>query len=93
MSIYPYLRPLWAALAVSALVNLASLTDSMTILMIANVINLLCYAVNISASCQNISRKNRYYLSVWIPLLHKLHSSLIAFLIFTAKHWQNDRII
>ena len=45
MSIYPYLRPLWAALAVSALVNLASLTDSMTILMIANVINLLCYAV------------------------------------------------
>lgn len=43
MKIYPYLRVLWGALAVSAALNLAVLSSSMLVLMAANVVNLLCY--------------------------------------------------
>ena len=45
MKIYPHLRVLWGALAVSAAVNLAALSDSITVLLVANVINLLAYCV------------------------------------------------
>ena len=45
MKIYPHLRVLWGALAVSALLNLAALSTSMQVLLAANVLNLLCYGV------------------------------------------------
>lgn len=45
MKIYPLLRVLWGALAVSAAVNLAALSNSMTVLLAANIINLLAYVV------------------------------------------------
>lgn len=45
MKIYPYLRLLWLALAGSALINLAALSPSMTVLMAANVLNLACYGL------------------------------------------------
>ena len=38
MKIYPHLRVLWGALAVSAAINLAALSDSMAVLLAANVI-------------------------------------------------------
>lgn len=43
MKIYPHLRVLWGALAVSAVVNLAALSTSMAVLLAANVINLAAY--------------------------------------------------
>lgn len=43
MKIYPHLRVLWAALAVSAAINLAALSSSMVVLLAANIINLLAY--------------------------------------------------
>lgn len=45
MKIYPHLRVLWGALAVSAAINLAALSDSMAVLLAANVLNLMCYGV------------------------------------------------
>lgn len=45
MKIYPHLRVLWGALAVSAVINLAALSDSMAVLLAANVLNLMCYGV------------------------------------------------
>lgn len=45
MKIYPLLRVLWGALAVSAAVNLAALSNSMAVLLAANIINLLAYVV------------------------------------------------
>ncbi len=45
MRIYPHLRVLWGALAVSALINLAALSDSMTVLLAANIVNLAAYGV------------------------------------------------
>ena len=45
MKIYPYLRLIWLALAGSALINLTALSSSMTVLLIANFINLACYGV------------------------------------------------
>lgn len=43
MKIYPHLRVLWLALAVSAVLNLTALSSSMAVLLAANVLNLLCY--------------------------------------------------
>ena len=45
MKIYPHLRVLWGALVVSAAINLAALSDSMAVLLAANVLNLMCYGV------------------------------------------------
>ena len=45
MKIYPHLRVLWGALAVSALINLAALSDSIAVLLAANIVNLLAYCV------------------------------------------------
>lgn len=45
MKIYPHLRVLWAALAISAATNLAALSNSMPVLLAANIINLICYGV------------------------------------------------
>lgn len=45
MKIYPHLRILWGALAVSALINLAALSRSMVVLLAANIINLLAYCI------------------------------------------------
>lgn len=45
MKIYPHLRVLWGALAVSSVLNLAALSTSMQVLLAANVLNLLCYGV------------------------------------------------
>lgn len=45
MKIYPLLRVLWGALAVSAAVNLAALSNSMAVLLAANIINLVAYVV------------------------------------------------
>lgn len=45
MKIYPHLRILWGALTVSAVLNLTALCNSMLVLLIANVLNLLCYCV------------------------------------------------
>ena len=45
MKIYPYLRLIWLALAGSALINPTALSSSMTVLLIANFINLACYAL------------------------------------------------
>ena len=45
MKIYPHLRILWGALTVSAVLNLTVLCNSMLVLLIANVLNLLCYCV------------------------------------------------
>ena len=43
MRIYPHLRVLWGALAVSALINLAALSDSMDVLLADNIFNLAAY--------------------------------------------------
>lgn len=43
MKIYPHLRVLWIALAISAVTNLAALSSSLAVLLAANIINLLCY--------------------------------------------------
>lgn len=45
MKIYPFLRILWGALMASAVINLTALFDSTPVLLIANVLNLLCYCV------------------------------------------------
>ena len=45
MKIYPYLRLLWIALAVSALLNLTALSDFMPLLLVANVLNLACFGL------------------------------------------------
>lgn len=45
MKIYPCLRLLWIALAGSALVNLSALSSSITVSLVANIINLLCYGL------------------------------------------------
>lgn len=45
MKIYPHLRVLWVALAVSAVINLAALSTSMTVLLAANIVNFLAYGV------------------------------------------------
>lgn len=45
MKIYPYLRLLWLALAASALLNLTALSDFTSLLLVANVLNLVCFGL------------------------------------------------
>ncbi|HIX11010.1 MAG TPA: hypothetical protein H9739_05415 [Candidatus Agathobaculum pullistercoris] len=45
MKIYPCLRLIWGALLAAALLNLTALSDSMPVLVAANILNLCCYGV------------------------------------------------
>lgn len=49
MKIYPYLRLIWFSLLITAVLNLTALSDSTAVLLAANVLNLLCYAVIVYA--------------------------------------------
>ena len=49
MKIYPLLLRIWAALLVSALLNLTALSTNYMLLMAANIANLLCYGVIVHA--------------------------------------------
>ena len=49
MKIYPLLLRIWAALLVSALLNLTALSTNYMLLMAANIANLLCYGVLVHA--------------------------------------------
>lgn len=60
MKIYPCLRLIWGSLLVSALLNLAALSDSMPVLIAANVANLLCLAI-IAYALYRLSDESRLF--------------------------------